>query len=354
MRAIVFAGQGKVRLDTVPDPAVVEPHDAIVRVQQAAVCGTDVHVVTHPGHLPAGSVLGHEFVGDVIETGPGVHAIAVGDRVAGTDYTACGHCWWCRRGDHWHCPERQFFGTGTAFGPALPGTQAELVRVPHADVTLHRLPASVPPEAGVFLGDVLATGYAAIQRADLRPGGTVAIVGGGPVGQLASLVAQVCGAGPVVVVEPVASRRRVAGGNGAVAADPDGAADVVHRLSDGRGADAVIDAVGGAAGLDTSMKLVRRRGTVVSVGVHADEHWPLPVARTFAGELTLRFAVGNLTRDADELIALVTSGAVDPTVVISKVVRLDEVPDAYVQMADRVTLKTLVTVADPVVEANQP
>lgn len=347
MRAIVYAGHGEVRLGTVPDPVVVDPHDAIVRVQRAAVCGTDLHVVNHPGHLPVGFVLGHEFVGEVIETGPAVQALAVGDRVAGTDYTACGRCWWCRHGSHWQCPERKFFGTGTAFGPALPGTQAELVRVPHADVTLHHLPEAMSPEAAVFLGDVLATGYAAIQRADPRPGSTIAIVGGGPVGQLASLVAQACGAGPVVVVEPVASRRNVAAENGAVPADPGRAADVVRQLSDGRGADAVIDAVGGPVGLDTALKLVRRRGTVVSVGVHADEHWALPVARSFADELTLGFAVGDLIRDADELTALVTSGAVDPTVIVSNVVRLDEVPGAYAQMAGRVTLKTLVMVADP-------
>jgi alcohol dehydrogenase len=342
VRAVVHAGEGRVEVGTVPDPGVEEAGDAVVRVRRAAVCGTDLHVVAHPTGLPEGFVLGHEFVGEVVDLGAGVRACRRGDLVVGADFTSCGHCWWCRRGDHWECAQRRFFGTGTAFGPALAGAQAELVRVPHADTVLQQVPDGVSLDAAVFLGDTLATGYAAVQRAGLRPGDTVAVVGGGPVGQLTSLAAQACGAGIVVLVEPVDARRALAAAHGAVVAAPDDAWALVERLTDGRGADAVIDAIGGARGLDTACALVRRRGTVVSVGVHTDRGWELPVARAFADELTLAFAIGDLARDAGPLVALVRSGAVDPRVVASETVSLDDVPESYARMAQRRTLKTLI------------
>lgn len=342
MRAVVFAGNGAVRIDTVVDPRLDKPTDAIVRVERAAICGTDLHAITNPEHFPEGFVLGHEFVGRVVEIGDGVRSHRVGDRVVGADYTACGMCWWCRRGDHWECPERRFFGTGSAFGEPLPGAQAELVRVPHADTVLRPLPADLSADAAVFLGDGLATAYAAIQRGDIAPGATVAVVGGGPVGQLTSLVAQSCGAGAVIVVEPVDARREAAAAEGALGATPETARRLVDQVTDERGADLVVDAVGGPRGLETAFGLVRRRGTVVSVGVHLDPSWPLPVASAFADELTLRFAIGDLMRDADALIDLVRAGAIDPSVVASETVTLDDAPDAYRRMADRRTLKSLI------------
>ena len=344
MRAVVFDGTAGVRLETVPEPRIDSPEDAIVRVRRAAVCGTDLHVLAHPHGLPEGSVLGHEFAGDVVAVGSEVRALSSGDRVAGADYTACGRCWWCRHGDHWECPHRQFFGTGSAFGPPLPGCQAEFVRVPFADTVLRTLPPDLPLDAAVLVGDTLATGFASVQRADLRPGDTVVVVGGGPVGQLTSLVAQACGAGSVVLVEPVASRRAAAVAEGAVAATPEEAQAVVERITDGRGADAVVDAVGGATGLDTALGLVRRRGTVVSVGLHLPGGWRMPTDRAFADELTLRFAIGDVMRDGDSLLALLRSGAIDPASVVSEVVPLTAAPEAYERMAGRHTLKALIAV----------
>ncbi len=338
----MYAGQGRVEVGTVPDPRVEDPTDAVVRVRRTAVCGTDLHVVAHAAGLPEGFVVGHEFVGEVVDTGPGVHAHRRGDLVVGADFTSCGHCWWCRRGDHWECAERRFFGTGSAFGPPLPGAQAELVRVPHADTVLQPVPDGVPLDVAVFLGDTLATGYAAVQRAAPRPGDTVAVVGGGTVGQLTSLAAQACGAGIVVLVEPVDTRRDLAAAHGAVVATPDDARAVIDRLTDGRGADAVVDAIGGPRGLDAAFALARRRGTVVSVGVHTDTGWTLPVARAFTDELTLAFAIGDLARDAGPLLALVRSGVLAPAVVASETVPLDGVPEAYARMAQRRTLKTLI------------
>lgn len=343
MRAVVLVEPGRVAVRSVPDPVLEHPEDALVTVRRAAVCGTDLHIVAHSGsQVPAGTVLGHEYVGTVLATGSAVRAVRPGDRVAGADYTACGRCWWCRRGDHWQCPHRRFFGTGGAFGPPLPGSQAEIVRVPHADVVLQAVPDGVSDEAAVLLGDVLATGYAAVRRSGLRPGDCLAVLGGGPVGQLTSLAAQALAAGPVLVVEPVSARRALAADNGALAVPPDDARGLVDALTDGRGADAVIDAIGGRTGLDAALRLVRRGGTVVSVGVHTDDTWPLPVARAFADELTLRFVIGDAIRDRDPLTALVQAGVVDPTIVLAPAVPLAEAADGYARMADRRTLKALI------------
>lgn len=341
MKAVVYAGGGRVAVDDVPDPVLEDSSDAIVAVETAAICGTDLHLVAAGDHLPAGFVLGHEYTGRITALGGEARGLAVGDRVAGGDFTACGACWWCRHGDHWECPHRRFFGTGTAFGPSLAGAQAELVRVPFAGTVLRRVPGDVAGTAAVFLGDTLATALAAITRAGPRPGDTVAVVGGGPVGQLTSLTAQACGAGVVVVTEPVSSRRELAAAEGALAVPPDRAEDQVTAVTDGRGADVVIDAIGGTAGLDAALALVRRRGTVVSAGLHTGE-WTLPAQRAFADELSLRFVIGDFPRDGDDLISLVRSGAVDPSVIAAAAVPLAEAPRAYRDMAERRTLKALI------------
>jgi alcohol dehydrogenase len=341
MRAVVHAGHGHVRVEEVADPRLCASTDAIVRVRRAAVCGTDLHVLGRHDDLPRGFVLGHEFVGDVVETGDQVREHTPGDVVAGADYTACGRCWWCRRGDHWQCSDRRFFGTGSVFGPPLAGAQAELVRVPHADTVLVGLPAGVDLDAAVLLGDTVATGYAALRRAVTEPGETVAILGGGPVGQVTSLVAQATGAGVVVVVEPVADRREVAAREGALVAGPDEARKVVDSVTEGRGADVVIDAVGGARGLTLALDLVRRRGRITSVGVPA-ESVELPAARAFTEELGLSFAIGDVMRDSAPLLALLRAGTLDPSAILTDEVTLDDAAEAYRRMSARLTLKSLI------------
>jgi alcohol dehydrogenase len=343
MRAIVFDGAERVALREVAAPEILHPTDALVRVALAGICGTDLHVLA--GHFPGvepGAVIGHEFVGDVIAVGAGVTQIKVGDHVVASDFTACGHCRWCARGDHWECLDRAFFGTGAAFGAAISGAQAEIVCAPHADTTLARIPQGVSDEAAILVADNLATGWAAIERARMEPGENVVVIGGGAVGQLASLAAQAAGAGAVVVVEPSEARRAFARAQGALAAAPGEAAELIGRLTDGDGADLVIEAVGAAAALTSAFALVRKRGRIVSAGAHAAAEWPLPLARCFAEELTLSFAIGDAIRLRPRLFGLIRSGVLDPTVVVELRVGIEGAADAYVKLKSQQILKAVI------------
>jgi threonine dehydrogenase-like Zn-dependent dehydrogenase len=345
MRAVVYSSPGEVTVADVPDPILQADTDAVVQIRLTGICGTDLHAIS--GHLAGmrpGTVLGHEFVGTVLETGNAVRRIRTGDVVMSSDFTACGDCWWCLRGDHWHCPQRQFFGTGTTFGPMLAGAQAQYVRVPFADTTLTRVPIGIGWDAALLIGDNLATGWVAMQRAGVRPGDVVAIVGGGPVGQLASLAAQVHGAGAVVVSDPVAERRRLATAQGALAAEPESLRSVIDELTDGRGADAVVEAVGGVRGLDAALDAVRAGGVVVSVSAHSQASWEFPLARAFAAEVTVRFAIGDSIRVRDQLTGVVATGVLDPTVVISGRRPLEQAATGYRELS---TLQEYKVVLDP-------
>ncbi len=343
MRAIVYAGPGTVEVRDVPEPVLQAPTDALVQVTMAGICGTDLHAIAgdFPGMAP-GTAIGHEFVGDVIEVGAQVQSFHVGDHVMASDFTACGRCRWCGRGDHWECADRAFFGTGTAFGPALSGAQSELVRVPLADTTLCLVPDGCSNEAAILIGDNLATGWAAIERGRVEPGQVVAVIGGGAVGQLAALSAQAVGAAAVVVVEPNAARRDFAQLHGSLAAAPGDAEALLRRLTHGDGADAVIEAVGSPGPLHSAFALVRKRGTIVSIGAHAGKSWPLPLAQSFAGELSLTFAIGNSIRLRQRLLSLIRTGMLQPAAVIDARLPLQDAADAYRRLKAQQIMKAIV------------
>jgi len=343
MRAIVYESPGSVALREVPSPELTHPADALVRVSLAGICGTDLHVIAGDfAGIAPGAVVGHEFVGEIIATGPAVTRLKVGDKVMASDFSACGHCRWCDRGDHWECADRAFFGTGSSFGPPLSGAQAEIVRVPHADTTLACVPKGCSDEAAILIGDNLATGWAAVERGAVSPGETVAVIGGGAVGQLASLSAQATGAGAVVVIEPSESRRAFARANGALTASPEQARDLIGRLTDGDGVDVVIEAVGSPGALSNAFDLVRKRGRIISVGAHATEKWPLPLAKSFSNELTLAFAIGDSMRLRPRLLALVATGALDPTIIVDRRIGFSAAVTAYRDLKAQKILKAVI------------
>lgn len=333
MRALQWHGAYKVQVaEDVAVPEVAAPGDAVIRMVRSAVCGTDLH--PYRGEIPSftpGTVTGHEFTGVVEEVGPGVRLIRPGDRVVASDVVACGQCWNCSRGWHYQCDQVGLFGYDTVVGAtAIAGGHAEYVRVPFADVVLSSIPDDVSDESALFVGDILATGYACATGGEVRPGDTVAVIGCGPVGLLAMKAAYVLGAAAVLAVDPLESRRTLAEAHGAVGVDSGpGLAERIRDLTDGRGADVVLEAVGTDASLLSALEVVRPRGTVCAAGAHASEAMPMPTGLAFGKELTLRFAVGDPISVREPLMNLVRSGRLDPTFVVSHRLPLAEADEGF-------------------------
>ena len=327
MKAVVLRAPGDVGVDEVADPEILDEGDAIVAVRATAICGADLfpyHGLT-PG-FEAGTVLGHEFAGEVVEVGPGVTSVRPGERVVNTSMISDGTCPSCRAGRVTQCEGRSLFGYSGVY-PRLDGGQAELVRVPHADRALRPLPDEVPDEAAVFLADILPTGYGAVVRGGVQRGDVVVVVGCGPVGLMAVLCA--ADAGRVIAVDGVAGRRELAERLGAEAVTPEQAAGAVVQATGGLGADVVIEAAGSAGGLDASLKLARGRGVVSVVGAHFEPDYPLDNALMFERELTLRFSIGDPTQDGELLLRQLATGQLDPTAVITHRLPLADAAEAY-------------------------
>jgi alcohol dehydrogenase len=328
VKAVVLRGPGDVGVDQVPDPAILEAGDAIVAVRATAICGADlfpVHGMT-PG-FEAGTILGHEFAGEVVEVGAAVQSVRPGQRVVNASMISDGTCPSCRAGRVTQCEGRSLFGYSGVY-PRLDGGQAELVRVPQADRTLRPLPDEVTDEAAVFLADILPTGYGAVVRGGVTSGDIVAVVGCGPVGLMAVLCARGI-AGRVLAVDGVPERRRVAESLGAEPVDPVEAAQTIAAATGGLGADVVIEAAGSPGGLDAALKMARGRGVVSVVGAHFEPDYPLDNALMFERELSLRFTIGDPTADGELLLDRVASGELDPTPVVTHRMPLDEAAEAY-------------------------
>ncbi|MCC6224238.1 MAG: alcohol dehydrogenase catalytic domain-containing protein [Thermoleophilia bacterium] len=342
MKAVVLHGPGDVRVDDVAEPSLLDPGDAIVRVAATAICGADLfpyHGLT-PG-FEAGTVLGHEFAGVVHEVGPAVERIRLGQRVVNGSMTRDGTCAYCRLGLPTQCEGRALFGYSGVY-PRLDGGQAELVRVPGADLVLEPLPDSISDEAGTLIADILPTGWGAVVRGGVRAGELCCVVGCGPVGLMAVLAALHHGA-RVLAVDGIAARRELARSLGAEAAAPDEAAAAVAAAGDGLGAHVVIEAAGTRGALDAALPLARGRGTVSVVGAHFESDYPLDNLRMFERELTLRFTIGDPTNDRAGLLGLLGTGELDPTGVITHRLPLADAAEAYRLFDAREATKVVLT-----------
>jgi threonine dehydrogenase-like Zn-dependent dehydrogenase len=328
MKAVVLRGPGDVAVQEVADPSLREPGDAIVAVRATAICGADLfpfHGLT-PG-FEAGTVLGHEFAGEVTEVGSGVERVRPGQRVVNASMISDGTCPSCVAGRVTQCEARSLFGYSGVY-PRLDGGQAELVRVPQADRALRVLPDEVSDEAAVFLADILPTGFAAVVRGGVSAGDTVVVVGCGPVGLMAVLCAAGV-AGQVIAVDGVPARRELAERLGAESAAPEQAAALVAEATGGLGADVVVEAAGSPGGLDASLRLARGRGVVSVVGAHFEPDYPLDNALMFERELTLRFSIGDPTADGELLLSRLSSGELDPSAIVTHRLPLSEAAEAY-------------------------
>src|SRR5215211_286915 len=341
VRAVTFQAPGAVRLEDLPEPSLQAADDAIVRVEATGICGSDLHIYHGRVQIEPGFVIGHEYVGTVVEVGDGVTEVEVGDRVLGTYGTACGGCFFCRRGEYHKCDEARVFGHGATLG-SLQGAQAELVLVPHANLVLRRVPEGLSDDAALFAGDVAGTAYHAIVEGALQPGGTVAVLGLGPVGLCAVLLARAAGAATVVAVDSVADRLRVAESLGATAVhladgDPRG---TVKELTEGRGVDLSIDAVGHPDALDLGCRLARKAGTVSVTGVYA-ERAEVHMGVVWIKALTLRTGHANVIAHLDPVLAMLAAGVLDPGPLVTHHMSLDEAPEGYSIYDRREALKIL-------------
>ncbi|HEV8648446.1 MAG TPA: alcohol dehydrogenase catalytic domain-containing protein [Actinomycetes bacterium] len=343
MRAVVFRDVGRVEVSEVPEPHLSEPTDAIVRVTRTAICGSDLHLLHGKAPLEPGDTMGHEAVGLVEAVGSDVERFAVGDRVVAAFDIACGACWFCRKGQTQLCDTFEILGYGI-FGGNLGGAQAELLRVPVADVNLLRVPAGMDDEHALFVGDALTTGVYAAGIARIGSGDTVAVVGAGPVGFFCVQAARAAGAAEVLALDLEPSRLALAERVGAVAIDVSArnARTAVYEHTDGRGADVVLEAVGSLSALDRSLDVVRRGGTVVVVGVYASEILQAQVGVWWARALDIRFT-GTTPIHAwwERAMAEVESGRIDPIPLISHRLPLDEAARGYELFDTRQATKVL-------------
>ncbi len=377
MKAVAWHGKRDVRVDNVPDPTIQEPTDAIVRITSTAICGSDLHLYEVMGpFLNAGDVLGHEPMGIVEEVGAEVTQIKKGDRVVVPFNISCGHCWMCNEGLQSQCETTQnreqgtgasLFGYTKLYGQ-VPGGQAEYLRVPQAQYGPIKVPDGPPDERFLYLSDVLPTSWQAVEYANIPEGGSVTVLGLGPIGEMCARIAQHRGAGQVIGVDLVPERLARSRAHGVHTLDLDEVDDIgdaVRELTDGRGTDSVIDAVGmeahGApvakvahqivgllpdaiarkmmetggvdrlAALNASIDIVRRGGTISLSGVYGGMADPLPMLTMFDKQINLRMGQANVKRWIDDLMPLLTDDA-DPLGVDTYAthrVPLDEAPQMY-------------------------
>ncbi|HEV2706904.1 MAG TPA: zinc-dependent alcohol dehydrogenase [Pyrinomonadaceae bacterium] len=371
MKAVCWYGVTDVRVEQVPDPKILNPRDAIVKVTTTAICGSDLHL--YDGYIPAmqkGDILGHEFMGEVVEVGDAVKNLQVGDRVVVPFPISCGNCFFCQKGLWAACDnsnpkawmQEKVYGFSSAgiFGYShmmggYAGGQAEYVRVPFADVGPVKIPDGLDDEQVLFLGDILPTGYMAAENCNIEPGDTVAVWGCGPVGLFAIKSAFLLGAERVVAIDRFPERLRLATEAGAIPLDysetdvfdalremtggigPDSCIDAVGLEAHGTSFDAIYDRVKAALFLTTdrtnalrgAIMACRKGGTVSVPGVYGGFPDKFPFGPAFNKGLTFKMGQTHVHRYLRPLLERIRNGEIDPSFIITHRVPLDEAPSAY-------------------------
>jgi len=376
MKAVTFHGKRDIRVDRVPDPAIEEPTDAIVRITSTAICGSDLHLYEVLGmFIDEGDILGHEPMGVVEEVGSEVPNLKAGDRVVIPFNISCGHCWMCERELYAQCETTQvrdhekgasLFGYTKLYGQ-VPGGQAEYLRVPQAHFGPIKVPEGPPDERFLFLSDVLPTAWQAVEYASIPAGGSVAVFGLGPIGQMSARIARERGAETVIGIDRVPERRQMAERHGAEAIDEhDDVAATIREMTGGRGPDGVIDAVGMEAhgsslgktaqtatgmlpdpvaakltekyavdrmeALRNAIDTVRRGGTLSISGVYGGQLDPLPLMQLFDKGVQIRMGQAHVKRWVDDILPLLGENGDDrlgTDDLATHKLPLEEAPRAY-------------------------
>ena len=344
MKALVYHGPGKMRLENRPMPLIQQPTDAIVRITRTTICGTDLHILKGDvATCQPGRILGHEGVGIVAETGAGVTSFAKDDAVLISCISSCGKCDYCRRGMYSHCTTG-----GWILGNSIDGTQAEYVRIPHADTSLTRIPPGVDPEAVVMLSDILPTGFeCGVLNGKVQPGATVAIVGAGPIGLAALLTARFYSPSRIIMIDLDDKRLATAMRLGAtdIVNSGDGQTKAaVLKQTEGRGADTVIEAVGIPATFELCADIVAPGGVIANIGVHGAAA-TLHLERLWDRNITITTRLVD-TVSAPMLLKTVQAGTIDPHLLITHHFTLDAIADAYDtfgRAAETSALKVIIT-----------
>jgi alcohol dehydrogenase len=348
MQALVYHGPGRKQWESKPDPELERPSDAIVRIETATICGTDLHILK--GDVPTcaeGRTLGHEAVGTVVETGNAVENVRPGDRVLVSCISACGRCRYCREAMFGQCQS----GGGWILGHLVDGTQAELARIPFADNSLYPVPEGLSDEQVLFLSDILPTGYeVGVRNGGVQPGDVVAVVGAGPVGLAAMMTARLYGPSTIVAIDQADARldkaRAQFGADVAVNNAAEDPVAAVMELTGGLGADVAIEAVGIPATFELCTELVRPGGRVANVGVHGHPA-TLHLERLWIRNVTITTGLVD-TSSTPTLLRLVAEGRLDPRPFATHRFAQDDILDAYQVFADAAktdALKVVLTAA---------
>jgi len=378
MRANCWYGTEKLRVEEVPDPHIINPRDAVVRITSTAICGSDLHL--YDGFIPtmeAGDILGHEFMGEIVELGPGVKNRKVGDRVVCSFPISCGNCFFCKQElfslcensnpnawmaeQMWGHSPCGIYGYSHMVG-GYAGGQAQFVRVPFADVGTIVIPGSLTDDQVLFLSDILPTGYMAAEQGDIKPGDTVAVWGAGPVGLFSAKSAQVLGAERIIVIDRFEYRLRLARQHcnaDTINYEQESVSEVLNAMTGGRGPDVCIDAVGleghmpGLAGLYDKLKTnmfqetdrppslrqailcCRNGGTVSIPGVYGGLLDKMPIGSLINRSLKVRTGQTHVQHYWGKLLELIQNGTIDPTFIITHHLPLDQAPQGYKMFRDK-------------------
>ena len=340
MKALVYHGPGQKAWETVPDPVLQEPTDVIVRIDSSTICGTDLHILK--GDVPEvkpGTILGHEAVGTITELGSAVTTLAVGDRVLVSCISACGRCSYCREGHYGQCTG----GGGWIFGHLIDGLQAEFARVPFADTSVYKIPDELTDEQVLFLADILPTAYeVGVLNGKVEPGDTIAVVGAGPIGLATIMTARLRTPAKIIAIDLADSRLARALDFGADVVVNNGAEDAVARvmeITDGRGVDAAIEAVGVPETFELCTALIRAGGRVANVGVHGCSATLHLETLWIRNVLITTGLVDTFTTPV--LLQLIEGGRLDPTPFATHRFQLGDTMEAYDVFADAARTQAL-------------